>query len=103
MTGTAVYVFLDSRGKIKRPMTSISGEFRGTEAEFRSAILPIAATSSSKRILKLICLSRHDNIWRFDAALEYKTESQLKERAKTLITSGVKSKVLELLCSEEPR
>lgn len=101
MTGTAVYLFLDSRGEIKRPMTSVSGEFIGSEADFREAVLPLAATSSRNRLLKLVCLSRHDDTWRFDAAIEYKTETQLAEHAKTILASGIRSKVLELLCAKE--
>jgi hypothetical protein len=97
MTGTAVYLFLKARGELKAPMTSVSAEFVGSEADFRRAVLPLAATSSNERLLKLVCLSRHNNTWRFDAAIEYTNEEQLAEHAKKILDSGINSRVLRLL------
>ncbi|MGB4800897.1 MAG: ATP-grasp domain-containing protein [Candidatus Saccharimonadales bacterium] len=95
MTGMSAYHFLIDSGVIHRPIMSVLGEFHGNEDQLRAALGQFSMPSSSARFLKLICMSRHDDIWRFNGALEYKTENELADRVKLLLDAGVRSDVLE--------
>ncbi|MBL8121824.1 ATP-grasp domain-containing protein [Candidatus Saccharibacteria bacterium] len=95
MTGMSAYHFMIHRGVIKRPMMSVLGEFEGSEEELLETLGRFANPMSNQRFLKLICLSRHENTWRFNGALEYTNELQLLERVKMLLDSGIRSSVLD--------
>lgn len=99
MTGMSAYHFLIDAGKVNRPVMSVSGEFRGTAEELKTALGKYAGAKSKQKTLTMICLSKHDDVWRFNGALEYKDKTQLGERAKQLLAAGVKSAVLEVAAS----
>ncbi|MCA9327586.1 hypothetical protein KDA14_03600, partial [Candidatus Saccharibacteria bacterium] len=95
MTGMSAYHFLIDRGIIRRPMMSIMGTFVGTESALRTVLAPFAAKKTRSRFLKLICLSRNNTTWRFNAALEYSDENELLNRVELLLSAGVQSEALE--------
>ncbi|MBP9761456.1 ATP-grasp domain-containing protein [Candidatus Saccharibacteria bacterium] len=95
MTGMSAYHFLIDAGKIHRPMMSVLGTYNGSEADLRQAFGKHAAQKSPDRFLKIICMSRHEDTWRFNGALEYTSEEDLARKVKQLIDIGVKSSVLE--------
>lgn len=95
MTGMSAYHFLIDRGIVKRPMMSVMGAFTGDEAALRAALGSYAAAASDGRYLKMICLSRNGNTWRFNAALEYSNDEELLARVNELLAAGVESEVLE--------
>lgn len=97
MTGMSAYHFLIDNGKAKRPLLSVSGEFRGTAEQFKEALIKYAGAKSRDKFLTIICLSKHDDLWRFNGALEYEDREQLSQRAKILLEAGIKSAVLEVV------
>lgn len=97
MTGMSAYHFLIDSGVIHRPIMSVLGEFHGTEDQLRVALGPHLAVGSQNRFLKLICLSRHGDVWRFNGALEYTSEADLAHKVNLLLDAGVDSGVLSMV------
>ncbi len=99
MTATCAYHFLVANKTIRAPLICFSGELTGSRAELEACLLPNAGRASNDKFLQLIALSRHGDCWRFNAALSYTSEEQLRERAAQLLDVGVTSQVLEQITS----
>jgi hypothetical protein len=95
MTGMSAYHFLIDRGLIQRPMMSIMGTFVGDEQSLRDALSSFAAVDAPNRFLKIICMSRNNDVWRFNAALEYADEQQLARRIEQVLAARIESEALE--------
>lgn len=97
ITGMSAFHFMIANNSIKRPLVGVAGEFEGSEEEFEKALYPYTSKQSSEKFLQLIAISKDGNKWRFNGAISFKDEQQLKEHAGKLISLGVKSQALSLL------
>lgn len=95
MTGMSAYHFLVANHTIKTPLIGFSGDFIGTEQQLEKHLLPLA--SGKDKIVQLITLSHHDNVWSFNGALFFNHDNQLKSRVNKLLHAGVKSAALSQL------
>lgn len=95
MTGMSAYHFLVANHKINTPLIGFSGDFIGTREQLERNLLPLA--SGKDKIVQLITLSNHENVWSFNGALFFKHDSQLKSRVSELLKVGVKSAALSQL------
>jgi len=95
MTGMSAYHFMIANNEIKHPMLSIGGEFHGSQEEIISKLAPYAGVEGSKNFMQIITLTCYKNIWRFNAAVTFSNEKQLKDQLRTLLKAGVVSQTIE--------
>lgn len=95
MTGMSVYDCLYRNGDIKKNLFSFMGTFVGTESEFRRKIIPIARKNNPDQILYITALTRHEKLFRFNAALLYQERAEILPLIKLIIKLGVRSSVFK--------
>lgn len=101
MTGMSAYHFLVANRVIRTPLVSFGGRFMGSQTDFEKALLPLAGTDSPRKMLQLIALSRHGDIWNFNGALSFQNSTELQERSKLLLNAGIESQTLgQLIISD---
>ncbi len=93
MTGMTVYDFLARNNIIKKSLLSFSGEFYGSEREFREKILPVAKPGPHQ-ILYVTVLTHGKKVFRLNAALLFHKRSEIAKIAEKLLGLGLVSTVL---------
>lgn len=99
MTATFVFVCQVRNKQIKKSLLGFTGTFKGTEAEFREKILPIAKLGTPKQLLNIASLSYENGTFRFNGALVFDEKTPKEKVAKALMDHGVESLTLTCICS----
>ncbi len=99
MTATFVFVCQVRNKYIKKSLLGFTGMFKGTEADFRAKILPIAKLGTPEQLLNIASMSYKDGNYRFNGALVFDETTPKEKVAKTLIDLGVESLTLQCLCA----
>lgn len=95
MTGMTAYHFMVANGRVDPPLIGFSGGYKGSRQEFETAMLPFTDPSSGAPILQMIALNEHGDMWRFNAALMFRDDTELSERCTRLRNAGVQSDLLQ--------
>ncbi|MBI2426221.1 MAG: ATP-grasp domain-containing protein [Candidatus Kerfeldbacteria bacterium] len=101
MNATTAYLFHVKNGKIRTPVLSFIGLYKGTFDEFRKVIAPIATEGSAQQRISIVSLTKN-GVFRFHAGLLFNGENEqdLSESAKHLLDLGISSRALEKVCDE---
>lgn len=92
MTATFAYVYLAKTNKIHKPLMSFTGKIACKSPYFETQILPFAKGASP--VMTIISLTHQNNIYRFNAGIQFDSVQDLKRKAATLLEAGIESEVL---------
>lgn len=98
MTAAFPYVYLARTGMIKKPIVSFTGVFQGTEYDFAQKIIPRAREHDSRQIMRIITLTKRNNVYMFNAGMFFDQKETIEENARELLSLGVRSIVLKKVC-----
>jgi hypothetical protein len=96
MTGMSAYHFMINSGQLSAPLISFSGSFKGSERMLEHVINEPLHEDNA---LRLITLTHHKGIWRFNGALSYTKEHHLAGSITELLDRGIRSEALEQIVS----
>ena len=99
MTATFVFVCQVRNKHMKKSLLGFSGIFKGTEADFRQKILPIAKLGTPEQLLDIASLSCKDGVYHFNGAIVFDKNVPKEKAAKLLMERGVESLTLSCICS----
>jgi len=97
MTGMSAYHFMIANNILKKPIAAFSGEFIGSADELRAKLSAYGHHKAEGRFLHLIAISKHENTWRFNGAITFNNETELKEYARLVVDAGVSTQALSSL------
>jgi hypothetical protein len=95
MTAATAYLCMEHNGDIKQPFAIFTGQFNGSKSEFENLVISLAKHHSSKQIIRIISLTKHDRTYNFNAGLFYDNKRDLSQKAKKLLRIGVSSPALK--------
>ncbi len=96
MTATFVFVCQVRNKQIKKSLLGFTGLFKGTEADFREKILPVAKLGTPEQLLNIASMAYKNGEYRFNGALVFDENTSREKVAKELLDRGVQS--LTLTC-----
>lgn len=99
INGTTAYHFLVKNSSITTPLVTFVGQFNGQRELFERAILPLAGMGKQGKIIQLIALSKHADVWNLNGALMYDNKSELKHRIEQVLGAGIQSATLSHLAT----
>ena len=97
LTATYAYIYLTSTGQIKKPIISFNGKFTGTKQQFENQLLPFA--EGQDPTITIIALTHQEDIFRFNAGIQFDSVNDLMTKAQDLLNAGVESTVLNNIVS----
>lgn len=96
MTGMSAYHFMVANGQLQTPLIGFSGSYEGSREDFERTMKKFTAKDKEgRRILQMIALNHHGTVWRFNAALLFKDDTELAERCSLLRNASVESDLLD--------
>ena len=97
MTATFAFVNQVRNGKIKKSLLGFTGSFKGTEAEFREKITPIARLGTENQLLDMASLTYQEGVYRFNGAVVFGGNEGPEVVGKKLLDLGIQSSTLMCL------
>lgn len=95
MTAMSTYIYLSNINKLTMPTISFSGNITCTLPTFENKI--VSLTKGKDASLKIISLTHHEEIFRFNAGIQFESSDDLKKIAEMLQSIGVKSAMLKTI------
>ena len=92
MTATFAYVCLSNRDILTIPTITFSGSIECSKSAFEKNI--VSLTKGKDAPLKIISLTNHENVFRFNAGIQFVSNDDLRRKAVMLDSLGVKGPVL---------
>lgn len=99
MTAAFVFICQVRNKQIQKSLLGFIGRFKGTEAELREKILPIAQFGTIQQLLNILSISYKDGIFCFNGALVFDKNVSKEKVAQKLLELGIESPVLVSLAS----
>lgn len=94
MTGMTAYLCAVRNGSIRERMMSFSGTFDGSRDAFRRDVLPLCIEQSPSQLLHVISLSMGGSTIRFNAAMTFVDDADMRCSARKLLALGIDSQAL---------